>query len=57
MGGHIPEYDCAFVGPATKVFAMAVQGKTRLVAIVDDDDSVRSALHGMLLLSRTGLYS
>jgi FixJ family two-component response regulator len=27
---------------------MAVQGKTRLVAIVDDDDSVRSALHGML---------
>src|SRR6266849_6504723 len=27
---------------------MAVQGKTKLVAIVDDDDSVRSALHGML---------
>jgi FixJ family two-component response regulator len=27
---------------------MAVQGKTRLVAIVDDDDSVRGALHGML---------
>jgi FixJ family two-component response regulator len=27
---------------------MAVQGKTKLVAIVDDDDLVRSALHGML---------
>jgi FixJ family two-component response regulator len=27
---------------------MAVQGKTKMVAIVDDDDSVRSALHGML---------
>jgi len=27
---------------------MAVQEKTGLVAIVDDDDSVRSALHGML---------
>ena len=27
---------------------MAVQGKTKLVAIVDDDDSVRTALHGML---------
>jgi FixJ family two-component response regulator len=27
---------------------MAVQGKTKLVAIVDDDDSVRSALQGML---------
>src|SRR6201985_1881739 len=27
---------------------MAGQGKSKLVAIVDDDDSVRSALHGML---------
>jgi FixJ family two-component response regulator len=27
---------------------MAVQGKTKLVAIVDDDDSVRRALQGML---------
>jgi FixJ family two-component response regulator len=27
---------------------MAVQGKAKLVAIVDDDDSVRGALHGML---------
>jgi FixJ family two-component response regulator len=27
---------------------MAVQGKTKLVTIVDDDDSVRSALYGML---------
>jgi FixJ family two-component response regulator len=27
---------------------MAVQGNTKLVAIVDDDDSMRSALHGML---------
>ena len=27
---------------------MAVRGKTKLVAIVDDDDSVRTALHGML---------
>jgi FixJ family two-component response regulator len=27
---------------------MATQGKTRLVAIVDDDDSMRSALHGLL---------
>src|SRR5216683_3704448 len=27
---------------------MAVQAKAKLVAIVDDDDSVRSALHGML---------
>jgi FixJ family two-component response regulator len=27
---------------------MAVPGQTKLVAIVDDDDSVRSALHGML---------
>jgi FixJ family two-component response regulator len=37
-----------FVGTATNVFGMAVQGKTKMVAIVDDDDSVRSALHGML---------
>ena len=27
---------------------MATQGKTKLVAIVDDDDSVRGALHGLL---------
>jgi|SRR6202047_1419380 FixJ family two-component response regulator len=27
---------------------MATQGKPRLVAIVDDDDSMRSALHGLL---------
>jgi FixJ family two-component response regulator len=27
---------------------MAVQGNSKLVAIVDDDDSMRSALHGML---------
>lgn len=27
---------------------MATQGKTKLVAIVDDDDSVRSALQGLL---------
>lgn len=27
---------------------MAIQGKTKLVAIVDDDDSVRSALQGLL---------
>jgi FixJ family two-component response regulator len=27
---------------------MGTQGKTRLVAIVDDDDSMRSALHGLL---------
>jgi FixJ family two-component response regulator len=27
---------------------MAVQGNTKLVAIVDDDDSARSALYGML---------
>jgi FixJ family two-component response regulator len=27
---------------------MATQSTTKLVAIVDDDDSVRSALHGML---------
>src|SRR6201987_2533875 len=27
---------------------MAGQGKSKLVAIVDDDDSMRSALHGML---------
>jgi FixJ family two-component response regulator len=27
---------------------MAAQGKTKLVAIVDDDDSMRSALHGLL---------
>src|ERR1700745_2436707 len=27
---------------------MDTQGKTRLVAIVDDDDSIRSALHGLL---------
>jgi FixJ family two-component response regulator len=27
---------------------MGTQGKTKLVAIVDDDDSMRSALHGLL---------
>ncbi|HSY98458.1 MAG TPA: response regulator [Terriglobales bacterium] len=27
---------------------MDTRGKTRLVAIVDDDDSMRSALHGLL---------
>jgi FixJ family two-component response regulator len=27
---------------------MAIQGKTRLVAIVDDDESMRIALHGLL---------
>jgi FixJ family two-component response regulator len=27
---------------------MAIQGKTKLVVIVDDDDLMRSALHGML---------
>jgi FixJ family two-component response regulator len=27
---------------------MVTQAKTKLVAIVDDDDSMRSALHGML---------
>jgi FixJ family two-component response regulator len=27
---------------------MATQGKTKLVAIVDDDDSMRNALHGLL---------
>src|ERR1700712_789235 len=27
---------------------MAIQGKTKLVAIVDDDDSMRSALQGLL---------
>jgi FixJ family two-component response regulator len=27
---------------------MAIEGKTKLVAIVDDDDSVRSALQGLL---------
>jgi FixJ family two-component response regulator len=27
---------------------MDTQGKTRVVAIVDDDDSIRSALHGLL---------
>jgi FixJ family two-component response regulator len=37
-----------FVGSAANVSAMATQSTTKLVAIVDDDDSVRSALHGML---------
>src|SRR5271170_3719965 len=27
---------------------MAIQGETKLVAIVDDDDSVRIALHGLM---------
>jgi FixJ family two-component response regulator len=27
---------------------MGTQGKTKLVAIVDDDDSMRNALHGLL---------
>jgi FixJ family two-component response regulator len=27
---------------------MAIQGKTKLVAIVDDDDSMRIALHGLM---------
>ncbi len=27
---------------------MATEGKTKLVAIVDDDDSMRSALQGLL---------
>ncbi len=36
------------VGPTANVFAMATPRKAKLVAIVDDDDSVRSALHGML---------
>jgi FixJ family two-component response regulator len=48
IAANIPKYDCAYVGPATNVSAMAVQEKSKLVAIVDDDDSVRSALHGML---------
>ena len=34
---------------------MATQGKTKLVAIVDDDDSMRSALHG--LLKAVGLHA
>jgi FixJ family two-component response regulator len=36
------------VGSTAKVFAMATPRRAELVAIVDDDDSVRSALHGML---------
>lgn len=34
--------------PSTTVLAMAGQEKIKLIAIVDDDDSMRSALHGML---------
>jgi FixJ family two-component response regulator len=34
--------------PTITVLAMAGQGKIKLIAIVDDDESMRSALHGML---------
>ena len=45
--GHIPKYDCAFPGPLLLYLPWPLR-RTKLVAIVDDDDSVRSALHGML---------
>src|SRR5260370_32553803 len=38
----------ARLGRRCYISTMATQGKTKLVAIVDDDDSMRSALHGLL---------
>jgi len=48
MRTHIPKYDCARFTTMLDFSIMGVQRKTRLVAIVDDDDLMRSALQGML---------
>jgi len=47
MRARIPKYDCASSGDAASFLTMAAQAKMKLVAIVDDDDLMRSALQGM----------
>jgi FixJ family two-component response regulator len=44
----IPIYNCAALGKNCKIFAMASLGSRQLVVIVDDDEFIRDALHGLL---------
>ena len=48
MRTRIPKYDCASLTALLAFQVMAIPRKTNLVAIVDDDDLMRSALQGML---------
>jgi FixJ family two-component response regulator len=48
MRTHIPKYDCASLPGTASFLNMAIPMKANLVAIVDDDDLMRSALQGML---------
>jgi FixJ family two-component response regulator len=41
-------YDCAALGVAVTFLIMATNGNTKLVAIVDDDDLMRTALQGLM---------
>ena len=45
---YIPKHDCLVVGDPAIFFSMATQENNKLVAIVDDDDLMRSALLGLL---------
>jgi FixJ family two-component response regulator len=40
--------NCPESHAASKIVVMGTQARARWVAVVDDDDSVRSALHGLL---------
>lgn len=48
MSPRIPKYDCARFTALLVFLIMAIQSKTNLVTIVDDDDLLRNALQGML---------
>ena len=44
----IPKYNCAAFGHGARLLTMAARENTKMVAIVDDDDLMRSALQGLL---------
>ena len=48
LGGPIPKHNCATVGVLISLHLWPCRARTKLVAIVDDDDSMRSALQGLL---------
>ena len=43
-----PKYNCAPIAIGTKLRDMARQAKAKMIAIIDDDDSVRGALLGLM---------